>query len=142
MDARHPGSRFILSVRDPETWVASNVRHFGTRETQMRRLIYGAGCPQGNEAVYVERMLRHNREVAEHFADRPDDLLTIDVTRNGAWAPICGFLGHPVPAAPFPHANDGRARALRRDGGLVGRVAAAFVTRRSRRGLYPPDDPV
>ena len=42
-------------------------------------------------------MRRHNREVREHFRDRPDDLLVIDLTRDGRWEPICEFLGHPVP---------------------------------------------
>jgi hypothetical protein len=131
MDALHPGSKFILTVRDPQRWVRSNVRHFGERDTPMRQLIYGVGHPEGNEQVYVDRMLSHNREVAEYFAGRPDDLLTIDVTEDGNWGAICGFLGHPVPAVPFPHANDARRRELRRNWGLLGRIAAPFVARRS-----------
>jgi len=33
-----------------------------------------------------------------------DRLLTFDV-RQG-WAPLCEFLGAPVPDAPFPYLND------------------------------------
>ena len=73
----------------------------------MRRWIYGedAGCPEGNEAVYVERYERHNREVLDYFRDRPGDLLVIDLPGDAGWEKLCAFLGHPVPDEPFPHAN-------------------------------------
>ena len=53
LDEAYPGSKFILTLHDPQAWIASLVRHFGLEETPMRRWIYGFGCPQGNEAVYV-----------------------------------------------------------------------------------------
>jgi hypothetical protein len=107
MDALHPGSKFILTVRDEDKWYASSRNHFGRRNTPMRELIYGpaAAHPEDNEAVYKARMRRHNAEVEAYFRDRPDDLLVIDITRDGRWEPICAFLGHPVPDQPFPHAN-------------------------------------
>jgi hypothetical protein len=126
MDARYPGSKFILTVRDESQWIESNVAHFGTTDTPMRTLIYGVGHPKGNEAVYVERMRRHNQEVAEYFGDRPNDLLTMDVTRNADWETLCGFLGLPVPQVPFPHAQSRRRREVR-DRGVLGRVAAPFI---------------
>ncbi len=61
MDALYPGSKFILTVRDPDRWLESSVRDFGERDSPMRQLIYGVGHPKGNEALYRERMLRHNR---------------------------------------------------------------------------------
>lgn len=107
MDALHPGSKFILTERDEEKWYASNRNHFRGSTTPMRRLIYGeaAGSPKDNEALYKARMRRHNEEVRAYFRDRPDDLLVLDVTRDGRWEPLCAFLGHPVPAEPFPHGN-------------------------------------
>ena len=71
MDALYPGSKFILTVRDPERWLASSVRDFAERDLPMRQLIYGVGHPKGHEALYRERMLRHNPEVAEYFATGP-----------------------------------------------------------------------
>jgi Sulfotransferase domain len=126
MDARHPGSKFILTVRDEAKWIESNAAHFGETDTPMRQLIYGVGHPKGNEAVYVERMRRHNREVSEYFRDRPDDLLTIDVTRGANWQTLCGFLGLPAPDVPFPHAQSRKRREVR-DKGVLGRIAAPFV---------------
>jgi len=107
LDRKYPGSKFILTMRSPESWIASQVRDFGLTETPMRKWIYGdhAGCPEGNEDVYLERYTRHNREVLEYFRDRPDDLLVLDLPGGDGWPELCAFLGHPVPDQPFPHAN-------------------------------------
>ena len=107
MDEKYPGSKFILTMRSPESWISSQVRDFGLRETPMRRWIYGedAGCPEGNEDVYVARYERHNREVQEYFRDRSDDLLILDLPKGDGWPELCGFLGVDVPDKPFPHAN-------------------------------------
>ena len=107
MDEKYPGSKFILTMRSPESWILSQVRDFGLRETPMRRWIYGddAGCPEGNEDVYVERYERHNREVLEYFEGRPDSLLVLDLPKGDGWPELCAFLGEPVPDKPFPHAN-------------------------------------
>lgn len=116
MDQRFPGSKFVLTVRDVDLWYASALRHFGTADTPRRKLIYGeaAGHPVGNEALYKERYSAHNREVLDHFADRPDDLLVMDVTKGDGWHELCPFLGHPIPRVPFPHSNSGNTRLLRR----------------------------
>lgn len=107
LDERFPGSRFILTRRPADAWIRSQVKDFATTETPMRRWIYGenAGCPEGNENIYVARYERHNREVLEHFRDRPDDLLVIDLPNNDGWTRLCKFLGHEIPDEPFPHAN-------------------------------------
>lgn len=105
MDQKYPGSKFIFMTRSPESWINSQVRDFGLSETPMRKWIYGVGCPQGNEDVYVARFERHNREVVEYFADRPDDLLMLDLPQGDGWEKLCTFLGKGVPDTPFPHAN-------------------------------------
>lgn len=107
LDERFPGSKFVLTRRPTESWINSQVKDFATTETPMRRWIYGenAGCPAGNEEIYKQRYERHNREVLEYFADRPDDLLVIDLPNDDGWARLCPFLGHAIPDEPFPHAN-------------------------------------
>lgn len=114
LDDWFPGSRFILTRRPAAAWIRSQVKDFATTETPMRRWIYGedAGCPEGNEEVYVARYERHNREVLEYFKDRPDDLLVMDIPEDADWGRLCAFLGHEVPDEPFPHAN--RASLSRR----------------------------
>ena len=124
MDRLHPGSKFILTLRDEEKWFESNRKHFRGKSTPMRELIYGPGAahPRGNEELYKQRLRRHNREVMEYFKDRPDDLLVIDVTRNPSWEPLCSFLGRPVPAEPFPHANKRDHRPIPRAKRALGKL--------------------
>ena len=107
LDQRFPGSKFILTRRPAEAWIRSMVKDFATTETPMRRWIYGenAGCPAGNEDIYVAKYARHNREVLEHFSGRPGDLLVFDLPKGDGWDKLCPFLGHDVPDEPFPHAN-------------------------------------
>jgi hypothetical protein len=107
MDKTFPGSKFILTVRDPQKWVASVAKNFGTDITPMREWLYGEGrgFPKGNEAVYVERFERHNHEVLNYFSDREQDLLVMNVTEGDGWEKLCPFLGLVVPGVPFPRAN-------------------------------------
>ncbi|MBI1733490.1 MAG: hypothetical protein HYR49_12095 [Gammaproteobacteria bacterium] len=115
MDARYPGSRFILTTRPTGKWIRSVVHYFADRHTPMREWIYGAGrgCPIGNEDVYIARYERHNREVREYFTNRPADLLEMAITEGEGWEKLCPFLGHAIPPEPFPHANRGEDRESR-----------------------------
>jgi hypothetical protein len=105
LDQKYPGSKFIHTIRPAESWIKSQVRDFASTNTPMREWIYGVGCPEGNEAIYVARYERHNREVEEYFKDRPDDLLRFDLPRGDGWEKLCPFLETDIPDKPFPHAN-------------------------------------
>lgn len=115
LDERYPGSRFILTVRDVDSWLNSVLGHFGEKNTPMRALIYGVGCPAGNEDIYRQRFLRHEQEVREYFRDRPDDLLIFDLKQPAPWQALCAFLGEPVPDTPFPHVNLAGTRKLEKN---------------------------
>ena len=86
MDELHPGSRFRLTVRDEDKWYS---RHgpgiLAAMTARSREFLYGAGAggPIGNEALYKDRLRRHNREVEKYFKDRPQDLLVIDGSHPG-----------------------------------------------------------
>jgi hypothetical protein len=134
MDERFPGSKFILTVRDPDSWIASQLDHFGPRDNAMRRWIYGAGTPRGNEEAYVARMLRHEAEVREHFAGRPGDLLVLNLADGEGWEPLCRFLGKEIPDVPFPRRNDAasRRRRWRESKTRWGRIRVSLARRRRR----------
>ncbi|MFC4536181.1 sulfotransferase family protein [Sphaerisporangium dianthi] len=127
----YPKAKIILTVRDPERWVASMNR---TLFMQRRRM----NSPAGRAAVLLSRLL--GTDLAEFVrmvdttldaqtfrtrADRepgraielfkahtekvvaaipPERLLVFDVADG--WTPLCEFLGVPVPAAPFPRVNN------------------------------------
>ena len=105
LDRRHPGSKFILTIRDEASWLASASRHFGDTDIRLHEWLYGVGVLEGNEDVYLERYRAHVREVREYFADRPDDLLVMDFQGGDGWSKLCEFLGDPIPKQPFPHEN-------------------------------------
>jgi hypothetical protein len=114
LDARYPGSKFILTVRPTDRWIRSVVRHFGRRSTPMREWVYGAGRPRGNESLYVSRYERHNRDVQAYFASRADDLLVMDVSAGDGWNVLCPFLDVEMQPIPFPRANDRHSRRWNR----------------------------
>jgi hypothetical protein len=109
MDQLHPGSKFILTVRDPADWIRSQVAYFGTRESPMREWIYGVGSPVGNEGIYLQRFNRHNREVLSYFGNRPGDLLVMELANGDGWRQLCRFLDKPERDEDFPHMNKTRA---------------------------------
>jgi len=112
LDERYPNSRFILTVREPQEWIRSVVNHFGKQknpDSPMRAWIYGAGSPLGNEALYLERYQRHNREVQAYFRTRPEQLLVTDLSQGDAFSAICRFLGRRKPwFQKMPHKNQRR----------------------------------
>ena len=112
LDATFPGSRFILTTRPTNRWIASAVRYFGDKETPMRKWVYGHGSPRGNEAEYISRYNRHNHDVIAYFSGRDKDLLTMNLEDGDGWEKLCGFLGRSIPAVSFPHVNRSAAPSL------------------------------
>lgn len=114
-DARYPGSKFVLTVRDPAPWIKSYRNMIGTigaakptpEMNRKRTILYDLPFPEVTDQQLIERYQRHNAEVQAHFAGRPQDLLVVDWSRGDGWPQLCSFLGVPVPEQAFPHANKG-----------------------------------
>jgi hypothetical protein len=132
LDAAFPGSKFVLTVRDPESWFRSIEGHFGAYPDEMQAFVYGReqAAPAGNKAHYLDVHARHERDVRAWFIGRPNDLLVMDLERGDGWPELCAFLGAPVPAEEFPAKNRSSDRKtlsfrLRRKlGQLFGRYLA------------------
>lgn len=114
IDQRYPGSKFILTLRKTEDWISSQIRHFGCEVTPMRTWIYGVGCPQGNEEIYIKRFESHNQDVQSYFKGRPKDLLVLDLSKGQIWEHLCPFLGVDIPDISFPHMNKASDRDKQR----------------------------
>ena len=57
LDALVPGSKFILTVRDPERWFESVARHIGDLRDPMHEWIYGRKKPpQGRQGPHPRRL--------------------------------------------------------------------------------------
>jgi fructose-1,6-bisphosphatase/inositol monophosphatase family enzyme len=111
LDARLPGSKFILTVRDRESWLQSCRKQFTERAAAAqsdahRRLfedLYGTNV--FDEQRFADGYERFVAGVHEYFRGRPADLLVLNVTAGDGWEKLCPFLGRPIPEAPFPKAN-------------------------------------
>ncbi|MBL1436961.1 MAG: sulfotransferase family protein [Rhodobacteraceae bacterium] len=104
LDAAHPGAKFILTIRDTADWLESYRRFFPDQNNPLRSWMYGVERLSGNEALYCKKYDAQNAEIVEYFADRPDDLLVMDLSKGDGWLDLVNFLGKDV-LKPFPHAN-------------------------------------
>jgi hypothetical protein len=113
LDYKFPGSKFVLTVRDLDSWLASMEYAFGTK--------YPLGSRQDDDAIkrrmtlfesvafdrdrFVAARHRHHADVRRYFRDRPGDLLELEILGGDGWGALCPFLGLPIPAVPFPCLN-------------------------------------
>jgi hypothetical protein len=113
LDKAYPGSKFILTMRDEDKWVRSVKNHWSHNYNRFRmawdndpfshkvhKLLYGQTT--FDETVMRERYQRHNWEVQAYFLNRPDDLRVMHMDGGAGWTELCGFLGNPMPGAPYP----------------------------------------
>jgi Sulfotransferase domain len=103
-DVQYPGSKFILTVRDLEQWLDSRRRHV-ERNQQMRAAGEYSEDVEVDIDGWATEHRRHEAVVRGYFANRPDNLLVLDITAGDGWEPLCAFLGRALPEAPFPHEN-------------------------------------
>ena len=125
LDERYPGSRFVLTVRDPDRWWLS-VEHWisVSKPAVAQRYRQHLEARSLSRHAMVEAYLRHNEEIQQHFRGRPD-LAVLDFEGGAGWPDLCSFLDLPAPRRRFPHANrqaydatDTRRR-VRRPGGAA-----------------------
>lgn len=110
LDRRYPGSKFILTVRRIDSWLASAEPHFA-REPASRfgrdvRLAVN-GITGFNRERFRRVYEAHVREAEAYFRKRADDLLVLDLIGGEGWERLCPFLGRPIPSTPFPHVQPG-----------------------------------
>ena len=113
LDNAFPGSRFILTTRQPERWLRSyknmmeNPSLTTPQMNKRRQFLYGFPHPGASDEQLIERMNRHDSDVIRHFHHRPAQLLVVDWERGDEWEVLCDFLNKPTPGIAFPHANKG-----------------------------------
>ena len=112
LDLRFPDAKFILTLRrDANIWFDSLCRHSDrTGPTEARKIVYGHEMPHDFPEKHQEIYERHNREVEEHFRDRPDRLLKVSWENGDGWGKLADFLDREAPDIPFPHENKAPAK--------------------------------
>ena len=109
LDRAYPGSKFILTVRDVDAWLASVENHFAKQAE-----VWSSLNPQfcAFTSFIVERVFgwmefdaerlqnvyeEHLADVRDYFRYRPEDLLILNITQGNAWEQLCPFLNVPAP---------------------------------------------
>jgi len=110
LDARYPGSKFILTVREMDSWLESARVHFTRPPTtafgrDVRLATYGiVGFDRARFRYVYETYVRN---AGWYFRERKDDLLTLDIVGGEGWETLCRFLGRKIPSDPFPNVQPG-----------------------------------
>lgn len=118
LDQAYPGSKFIFTILDEETWVTAAEIHWSTRNRframwdsdpfthKVHQELYGQRT--FDREVFLARYRKHNADVFEWFKDRPQDILVMNMSAGDSkthWNLLCAFVGKPVPTVDYPHSN-------------------------------------
>ncbi len=104
VDQEYPNSKFILTLRDLDSWLKSVQQHVNRNRFNP---FYRGKFNQYDETKEIKRWHQHTEDVVNYFKDRSQDLLIMNIVEGDGWAPLCAFLDLSVPSIPFPHWNRG-----------------------------------
>ncbi|GBF90443.1 hypothetical protein Rsub_03439 [Raphidocelis subcapitata] len=139
--AKYPDAKVVLGVRDPAKWLSSmedsiwqarqvlrsapwyvrTIMHATGPSSKMmamvERLVYSAegdfkGTFPSDPDATMQLFIDHVESVKKHVPK--GRLLVFDPSQG--WAPLCAFLGKPVPEGPYPHVNDKKEWEVRMAG--------------------------
>lgn len=150
--AEYPGAKLILTLhpKGPEAWYESTMDTIYFSESTWQFKVLKLVTPFGRKFGEMVHTLVWQRGHAGTITDRaqaiayyeqhiekmkaavpPEQLLVFKVSEG--WAPLCQFLGLPVPSTPFPNVNS-RAEFQKVKAGMfkgayaiLGIAAAAFA---------------
>jgi hypothetical protein len=102
LDIQYPNSKFIVTMRDLEGWLASMEKHV---ERNQKNPNYKYNFLKVEKEKWAEKREEKFTEIKKYFKDRPEDFLIMDIANGDGWEKLCCFLGKPIPAEAFPHKN-------------------------------------
>ena len=106
-DREYPNSKFILTVRDLDSWLQSVRRHIKRNQSNP---FYRGAFGHYDETKEIALWHQHIEDVMTYFTARPNDFLIMNIIEGDGWTPLCAFLDLPVPPGPFPHWNKSVSR--------------------------------
>jgi hypothetical protein len=113
-DEQYPDCKFILTTRELDSWLDSRRRHVERNVQRKAMGLYDGNYLKVDRTGWWHQYRQHHRKVLAHFAERPDDLLVMDICAGDGWEKLCPFLGFPARAEPFPYQNRDAAAATGR----------------------------
>lgn len=115
LDQKYPGSKFILTTRDVNSWLKSIEWLFnfhanldrmqeGYRQLVSANRMKTYGTDNYDQTKLLATYRKHTTDVFTYFNNR-SDLLVFDVCTGDGWEKLCLFLGKPIPNESFPNLN-------------------------------------
>jgi glycosyltransferase involved in cell wall biosynthesis len=114
LDRLYPGSKFILTIRNPSSWLRSSKaqqkcldRVGGDKISDgiIEPISQFYGQWEYNPCLWLSAYNLHLKSVMEYFCQRESDLLILDICNSQGWSELCSFLDCATPTVPFPHEN-------------------------------------
>ncbi len=117
LDKAFPQSKFILTVREKESWLRSCQQHWRLMsewlenfpDIQRFQEFIGAvtyGVMDFNRDRFSWAYDTQVEQARQYFKGRRQDFLEIDICGGQGWKELCNFLGSEIPTQPFPRANE------------------------------------
>ena len=103
----YPDAKFILTTRDPNSWLKSVQKHFGVNTFKYHDLIYDGRDPISSPEYYLKIFQDHIEAVRHHFA-ASDNFLEFPI-ESANWKTLAGFLGASALAGDFPRSNQAKS---------------------------------
>jgi hypothetical protein len=119
---RLPESKFILTIRDAESWYFSfeklitkfdlnletaldsyHARRYGS--AYFFKHIFGIDTMAGSRQKIISHYNAYNKKVKDYLSRNRADFIEFDIPAGDGWEKLCEFLGKEIPNQPFPHEN-------------------------------------
>lgn len=115
LDRDYPNSKFILNIRDTESWIKSRLNHVDKKGnfTYLKAQLRFYGLPNNPHGInvlkniYTKMHQRHHTDVFEYFNSRPKDLLVFDIN-NDDIQKIINFLKDVYSLDPIHYKHCGK----------------------------------
>ena len=108
LDLLYPDSKFILTIRDLDSWIdsaASLTRSANDPiwKLETRSKLWGSFV--FDRYKFIEGYHKHHSKVLHYFKNRSNDFLILDLEATEKFEKLCSFLDKPEPSDDYPHLN-------------------------------------
>jgi len=122
LDYVYPKAKFILTTRETEAWIRSNIQH-ASRYNSRQKFKYVHRIPlhraenrfnvfgvsHFDEKIYRRVQKEFENGAVEYFTNKYKDtsnkLLIFDICKGESWDKLCAFLGKEIITEEFPKKN-------------------------------------
>lgn len=112
LDRLFPGAKFILQVRELDTWVYSRLAHIDRGKRNKSYKTHSAwDVTEASVKTWIAERNAYHHFVLSYFSERREDLLIVNFIRDpGAAVEVCKFLDYDdAPVKPAKNVNPHRA---------------------------------